>query len=191
MNMHLIRRCAMCALLPAALAGCATSQEARELATETAVAVQALDVALAANGQVTRAKAQAVSRRLTTLLLRTVNDQSELQARVDASASKADFQGLKEFVDEQEAMRQAGLSKAQDRAKAAADAQEVWKAPSAEMRHVSDKLTVLGREESLMERLKASAGFLKEVADRVKQSGEQAADPGNIPAAPEPAAGTP
>ena len=157
------------------LSGCATSHQARELATETAAVVQALDVALAHNAEVAKKQSDDVSGRLSTLLRDTAEGQADLQARIDASPMNADFMELRRFADTEEAGRQEKLRAADATVKAAAASQQAWKAPSASLREVSDILTVLGREESARDRLRATASFIKEVTDRIKKDNAAAA----------------
>jgi len=162
------------------LAGCATSKEARELAIETAVALQALDVALSANAAAAKKAAASADGRIENLIRRTSGQRADLQTRIDADDSaKNEFDRLRGFSDKQEAERQKAIAAASAEAKALSDARQSAKSPSAALKEVSDSLTVLGREESVWDRLKSTTVFVRDVAKRVKNDGKAAHDEGN------------
>jgi hypothetical protein len=159
----------------AALAGCGTSKEARELAIETAAAIQALDATIATNSAASKKAAAAADARIGNLVRRTVESRSGLQTRIDAdSGAKSGFDELREFADKQEAERRKAMEAASAQLKALTDARENAKSPSPLLKEVSDNLTALGKEESVWERLKRTAQFVRDVAKRVKDDSEAA-----------------
>jgi hypothetical protein len=175
--MTTILRGTISALAAIGLAGCGTSREARELATETAAAVQALDVAISTNAAEARKAAAGADARIANLIRRTADQQADLQMRIDASDSaKQQFDRLRQFADRHETDRQKAINDASAEAKALTDARQSAKPVSPALREVSDKLGVLGKEESLLERVRGTVGFVREVAKRVKDDGKAAQD---------------
>lgn len=169
-----IRRFAIstCVLL---LAGCATSKEAKDLAIDTAAAVQTLDAAISANAAASKKAAVGADARIENLLTRTAAGQADLKMRMELDpAAEAEYERLRRFAEKQEAERQKALAAAAAQIKALADAREQAKSPSVHLKAVSDSLTVLGKEESAWKRLNSSVQFVRDVAKRVKDNGEAA-----------------
>jgi len=161
-------------LLASLIASCGTTKEARDLALETATAVQTLDVALSRNVETGKKNADQAAERIRTLMTSTAELQADLQAEIDVSQAKAEYLKLREFADTQEVNRLKTLAAAEAAAKAAADARQQWTVPTALLKQVSGNLTELGKEESRSDRLKYTAAFVKEVAGRVKQASDAA-----------------
>lgn len=161
-------------LLAGLVAGCGTTKEARNLALETATAVQTLDVALSRNIETGKKNADQTAATIRTLMTGTAELQADLQAEIDVSQAKAEYLKLREFADTQEANRLKTLAAAEAAANAAADARQQWTAPTALLKQVSGNLTELGKEENRSDRLKFAAAFVKEVAGRVKQASDAA-----------------
>lgn len=161
-----------CALL---LAGCATSKEAKDLAIDTAAAVQTLDAAISANAAASKKSAASADARIENLFTRTAAGQADLKLRMDLDpAAEADYERLRRFAEKQEAERQKALAAAAVQIKALTDAREQAKSPSVHLKAVSDNLTALGKEESAWTRLNSSVQFVRDVAKRVKDNGEAA-----------------
>lgn len=152
-----------------ALTGCTTSPESRELAIETASAVQALDINLSRHAASTKRNADEIATRIGYLIRTTANEQSVLQAEIDASSTKSQYEKLRAFVEDQEEKRQKMLAVADASAKAAANTVQTWNVPSVALRDISGKLLTLGNEENSLERLKFSGKFIKHISDRIKQ----------------------
>lgn len=169
-----LRRLALVASV-GVLAGCGTSKEARELAIETAAAIQALDVAVSANAAVSKQATASADARIENLVVTTAARQADLQMRMNLdNAAKSEFERLRQFAERQEAERQKTLAAAVAQSKTLADARKRAKSPSPLLKEISAQLTALGKEESTWDQLKATAHFLRDVAKRVKNNGEAA-----------------
>lgn len=172
--------CLLVAAAVAGVSGCGTSMEVRKLSMETAAAVQALDVAISANAAAAKKAAASADARIGNLILRTAETRSDMDARMAAdNRGRREFEELRDFAETQEARRQKAMADAAKAAQALTEAREKAMSPSPALKEVSDKLTALGKEESAWERLKAGAGFVRDVARRVKENGEAAKDAGD------------
>ena len=88
--------------------------------------------------------------------------------------AKREFQVLRDLVDAAEARRRKTIEDASKAASALAEAREKTKSPSSALKEVSDNLVALGREQSVWERINASAHFVRDVSKRVTENGEAA-----------------
>jgi hypothetical protein len=162
----------VCSLL---LAGCATSNGARQLATETAVAVQALDAAISQQAAIARVAAASSDARIANLLWRSADERADLQLQLELDpVVKGEFERLRSFVDKQEAERQSVLAATSARIKALADAREQLGSPSEQLRSVSGNLIAIGKRESRWRQLTGSVQFLSDVSRRVQDNAETA-----------------